>query len=216
MSQTQIQMQAASADANARERARTQAPRSGWLTRALALCVCAVALAGLSISACSSEDPVLFGNPDCPAGRCQSGATGSSSSGGTDCVPSGNVCMVRFGDDIFKPLFDATGAAKCADVTCHGDPANVQGRLLLVPGDAVASRQALLDYQFDNPAGPYITCTTPADSKILCNMSLGATANPYGKCSLTMPVVDNVGAQTLTQAQLELIAQWIACGAPNN
>lgn len=178
-----------------------------------------LALAGISVSACSSEDPVIFGDPDCPAGRCQTGSTGTGSSGGSDCMSDGGVCAVRFGEDIFTPLFDATGSAKCADVLCHGDPANVQGDLVLVPGDAAAARQALLAYQFDKPAGPYITCGTPADSKILGNMALDTgETNPYGKWPLLMPTTIDpaVDAKPLTAAQLELIFQWIACGAPNN
>lgn len=142
-----------------------------------------------------------------------------ASSGGTGCTAEGGVCAVRFGEDIFTPIFDSAGSAKCADVACHGDPANVQGDLLLVPGDAAASREALLAYQFDKPAGPYITCATPQDSKLLGNLAVAAgETNPYGKLPLLMPILGDpaVTAEPLTAQQLELIYQWIVCGAPNN
>lgn len=167
---------------------------------------------------CSTEETILF-DPSCPGGRCSAlaGGTGGGAAA-TDCPADADPsCPIKFGEQIFKPLFDAEGKAKCANAACHGDPANVQGGIVLVPGNAVASRQALLDYQFDNPAGPYIKCSPPEASKILCNLSLGPMVpNPYGKCLTTMPLVDDVGAQRLTEDELELIKGWIACGAPNN
>jgi hypothetical protein len=167
------------------------------------------------MAGCSTEETIIFGDPACPAGRCAAGS--GATSGGSDCNFDGGTCAVRFEEQIFTPIFDAEGTAKCANVQCHGDPLNIQGELLLVPGDAPASRAALLAYQFDKPAGPYITCATPDDSKLLCNMSVetGAT-NKYGKCITTMPLVDDLGAKRLTESELELLRGWIACGAPNN
>jgi hypothetical protein len=175
-----------------------------------------VAAASFLFAACSTEEEIIFGDPACPANRCQSGGAGGNS-GGTDCTTPDENCAVHFAADIFEPIFDANGSAKCANTQCHGNPMDLQGDLLLIPGDAFSSREALLAYQFDKPAGPYITCKNPAESKILCNMFLGiGVTNTYGKCLTTMPLVDELGAEPLTESQLELIAQWIACGAPNN
>ncbi len=174
------------------------------------------AVASFLVAACSTEEEVLFGDPACPANRCQAGAAGGTT-GGTDCTTPDEDCAVHFAADIFEPIFDANGSAKCANAQCHGNPMDIQGDLLLVPGDAFSSREALLAYQFDKPAGPYITCKNPQDSRILCNMFLGVgVTNKYGKCLTTMPLIDELGAQPLTESQLELLAQWIACGAPNN
>jgi hypothetical protein len=166
--------------------------------------------------ACSTEEDIIFGDPACPANRCQGGAAGGGDAV-TDCTMPDENCAVHFAADIFDPILDANGTAKCANTQCHGNPMDIQGDLLMAPGDAFLSREALLAYQFDKPAGPYITCKNPAESKILCNMFLGiGVTNKYGKCLTTMPLVDELGAQPLTESQLELIAQWIACGAPNN
>jgi len=194
------------------------APRSsapGRIRVALAALALAAA-ASFLVVACSTEEEIIFGDPACPANRCQSGGT-SGDSGGTDCTTPDESCAVHFAADIFEPIFDANGSAKCANTQCHGNPMDLQGDLLLVPGDAFSSREALLAYQFDKPAGPYITCKNPAESKILCNMFLGiGVTNKHGKCLTTMPLIDELGAEPLTESQLELIAQWIACGAPNN
>jgi hypothetical protein len=170
----------------------------------------------------ASDDPVLFGDPECVAGRCLNvgTASASSSSGGTDCKPDGGACSVQFATQIFDAILDVKGTAKCADVQCHGDPNNIQGDLLLVAGDALSSRKALLEYQFDKPAGPYITCGAPEDSRFLCNMLLeaGVTNKYAAKCATLMPTTlgPDVGQAPLTEAQLDLIAEWIKCGAPNN
>lgn len=190
--------------------------------RAAALALVALSLAASTYAlGCATDDPVVYGDPECVAGRCQNaaGSSSSSSSGASDCVPDGGDCGAKFTTEIFEAIMDTGGTAKCADVQCHGDPNNVQGDLLLVPGDAFASRKALLDYQFDKPAGPYITCGTPGDSRLLCNMLVepGAT-NKYGKCATLMPTTLGlqIGQVPLTEAQLDKIAEWIACGAPNN
>lgn len=193
------------------------APRSpvpGRIRIAIAALATAAA-ASFLIAACSTEEEIIFGDPACPANRCQSGAAGGP--GSSDCTTPDENCAVHFAADIFEPIFDANGSAKCANAQCHGNPMDIQGDLLLVPGDAFSSREALLAYQFDKPAGPYITCKNPPESRILCNMFLGVgVTNTYGKCLTTMPLIDELGAQPLTESQLELIAQWIACGAPNN
>lgn len=174
------------------------------------------AVASVVVAACSTEEEIIFGDPACPANRCQASAAGGTGEG-TDCTMPDENCAVHFAADIFEPIFDANGSAKCANAQCHGNPADIQGDLVLVPGDAFSSREALLAYQFDKPAGPYITCQNPPESRILCNMFLGiGVTNTYGKCLTTMPLIDELGAEPLTESQLELIAQWIACGAPNN
>jgi hypothetical protein len=195
------------------------APRSlsaGRIRVALAALAMAAAASFLA-AACSTEEEIIFGDPACPANRCQAAGAAGGTGEGTDCTNPDENCAVHFAADIFDPIFDANGSAKCANTQCHGNPMDIQGDLLLVPGDAFSSREALLKYQFDKPAGPYITCKNPPESRILCNMFLGiGVTNTYGKCLTTMPLIDELGAEPLTEMQLELIAQWIACGAPNN
>jgi hypothetical protein len=171
---------------------------------------------------CSTEDEILFGGPEaCIAGRCTGNSTTSTASGGSDCMggdPDAG-CAVSFKTDIYDALLSEAGKARCADAQCHGDAADPGGDFYFPPKDAAAARTALLSYQLDNPAGPYVTCAAPAMSKLLCNMFLGVgNTNPYGKCGSTMPQLLNpdVGQAVLTQADLELIEDWITCGAPNN
>lgn len=198
--------------------------RGAMRARAVALiaAIVGIGVAGAYASGCSTEEAVMYGDPDCVAGRCLNVSTASSTSGGTDCMPNGDGggCAVSFTNDIFDAIMDTKGTAKCADAQCHGDPNNVQGDLLLVPGDALSSRKALLAYQFDKPAGPYITCETPEESRFLCNMLLEAgVTNKYAtKCATLMPTTLGlqIGQVPLTEAQLDMIAEWIKCGAPNN
>lgn len=135
-------------------------------------------------------------------------------------MPSDAACTVSFATDVFDAIMDVGGTAKCADAQCHGDPNNIQGDLLLIPGDAGGSRKALIEYQFDKPAGPYITCGKLEDSRLLCNMLLesGVTNKYATKCATLMPTTLGlqIGQLPLTEAQLDTIAEWIKCGAPNN
>lgn len=192
-------------------------------SRAAAALLLASTLAAASAYAlgCATDEPVNFGDPDCVAGRCLNvGSSSSSSSGGTDCVPSDAACTVSFATNVFAAIMDVGGSAKCADAQCHGDPNNIQGDLLLVANDAFSSWKALLAYQFDKPAGPYITCGKPEDSRLLCNMLLesGVTNKYATKCPTLMPTTLGlqIGQMPLTEAQLDTIAEWIKCGAPNN
>lgn len=132
----------------------------------------------------------------------------------------GGACDVSFKTDIYDALLSEVGKAKCADAGCHGDMAAPGAKDFFLPaGSASDAHAALLAYQFDSPAGPYISCGSPDDSRFLCNMFLGAgNPNPYPKCGTTMPQLTNpnVSQEVLTLADLELIKEWIKCGAPNN
>jgi hypothetical protein len=112
------------------------------------------------------------------------------------------------------PILDK---AKCADGACHavgsGQPPE------LMAGNASAMRQALLDHQLLGK--PYIVPCDPMASRMPCNMKLGSMTglNTYGDCSPRMPKVsatDAVADDYLIQTDVNTIAEWITCGAPDN
>src|SRR5262245_49719906 len=111
---------------------------SARATAALAVVVAAAAASSYAIG-CATEETILFADPGaCIAGKCLAGAasgSGSGSSGGTDCTAPDAGCNVKWKTDIFDGIVDVAGTAKCAEVTtCHGDPMNPQGDLILFPG----------------------------------------------------------------------------------
>jgi hypothetical protein len=196
--------------------------RMSAAARVFVTLIAAMGLASVYALGCATEEEIRFGGPEaCIGGRCSgspsptsTGSTMSTASGGSDCM--GGACDVSFKTDIYEPLLSATGTTKCADALCHGNAAAAEGDFFFPDGDASAARAALLGYQIDDV--PYVTCSTPMNSKVLCNMFLGAgMTNKYGKCGTTMPYLQGeVIAEVLTEAQLDLIAEWIACGAPDN
>jgi hypothetical protein len=167
---------------------------------------------------CATEESVNFGDASCVAGGCLGGpgsSTTTSSSGGPCTV--NDACTVSFRDDIFTPILDATGTANCATASanCH---ATGVGNLTIPEGDAAAAYAALTAYLLDDapgPAGPYIVPCDPSASRWLCNMKGEAGANPFGTCGSTMPLIGGT-VVPLTTTQLETIAEWITCGAPDN
>lgn len=160
---------------------------------------------------CSTEDEIIF-STKCVAGRCNedpAGATSGATSGGsvatTDCPDKDVVdpnCPL-WASAIFTQIIDEGAAGNCAGSGCHSGIGASEP--VLVPGNAKATRVALLTYQFENPAGPYVSCENPDSSKILCNLSNENT------CGLPMPQ-----GSDLTQPQIDLIKEWITCGAPDN
>jgi hypothetical protein len=144
-----------------------------------------------------------------------SGSSGSSSSG--MCMPDAG-CAVSFANDVF-PILENT--AKCSAAVCHG-PGAAQAPVM-TPGDAKATVQVLLGHPFNEGSDPYIVPCNPAASKMICNMKLdtGNDTNPFGPdCLPRMPKVkiadDGVADAPLTVMELNKIAEWISCGAPDN
>jgi hypothetical protein len=169
--------------------------------------------------ACSTVEPVTFADGgDCVAGGCQNnGATTTSSSGGNCAVdPS---CAVSFKTDLFEGIFD--GPAGCTETTvCHG-ASSAPGGVSMETGKAAAALTSLKAAKIPaipGPAGPYIVGCDQTHSGILCNMAVdvdaGAT-NPFGTCGHPMPIT-LAGGMKLTSDQLQKIADWITCGAPDN
>lgn len=159
---------------------------------------------------CSTEDEIRFGDPSCVAGRCESGPTGAASGGSaasTDCPGKGveGPECPSWKSEIFDPIVDESGAGQCAASGCHSG--TIDSDLVLVPGDAKATRLALLTYQFKDPAGRYVSCEAPENSMILCNLSEADT------CGKLMP---QIVKPKLDQTQIDLFAEWIKCGAPDN
>ena len=173
-----------------------------------------VALVGLT--GCASEVIPNYGDPAQVAGGVGGGAPTTSSSGSstttsttaTECTPDPE-CDVSFAEDVF-PLLDTKGGCAAAS-PCHQSGAK---GLTLMPGDVAGYYAALTGYTLDDPADPYIVPCDPDKSTILCNLQLADGAqNPYGKCGTSMPYT---AAASPTPAELDLIKDWIACGAPNN
>jgi len=183
----------------------------------LSLVLSSFSLGAVLTASCSTVDPITFADGGgCVAGGCfddmpTTGATTSSSTGGS-CTPgSGCVTMRSFQNDVF-PILEGSGG--CTQSSCHGSTDN--GKLLLPTGNAAASHAALVLYSLDSnpgPTGPYVVPCDPQNSKLLCNLVLaGGAQNPYGNCGSSMPI----GTSQMTAAELDLIAEWIACGALDN
>ncbi len=114
-------------------------------------------------------------------------------------------------NDIFAGIL--AGPAGCTSTSCHGGGA---GGLQLSASDSHAAYTTLLAYDLPaTPSKPYVAPCNPAGSGFPCNMapSGDAGANPYGACGIVMPVGAFAGLST---NQIDQIAEWIACGAPEN
>jgi hypothetical protein len=167
----------------------------------------ALAVAALAVPSCATEESVRFGEPD--GG---SGSPGETTGGVCDVNP---MCKVSFANDIFKPIID--GSAGCTGAAlCHGGD-TPQGDMILKPGDAHGAYTEIVNYQLKKspgPAGSYVEPCDKKSSRLLCNSAVDGAENPYGHCGTAMPF--GSGATKLTSKQLETIAEWIVCGAPEN
>lgn len=174
---------------------------------------------------CATEEIPQYGDPakviggvgatGSGAGSSSSGSGSSSSSG--MCMPDAG-CMVSFKNDVF-PILEMK--AKCSDAACHAPGANHVP--VMTPGDSAATLQSLLMHPFqEDPNSPYISPCNVTASKIICNMKLdtGNNTNPYvpQDCLPRMPKVqsDAVDDAPLSVTDLNKIAEWISCGAPDN
>lgn len=170
------------------------------------------------IGACSTVETQNFSDGDCVAGGCQQ-ASGSSSSGASSSSSSSGQCTVdqscavKWSTDIFANILDTQAAGCTAASLCHGDG---KGNLTLTPGDAHGAYVALAAWTMakDPQMGKaYIAPCDPTGSGMLCNMKAeSGSTNAYGECGSLMPLVGT----SLTMDQLNTIADWIACGAPEN
>lgn len=183
---------------------------------AVLLLCCGVAL-GL---ACATEEDVNFGDPARVATGASAASSTSSSStsggggAGGNCEPD-PACAVSFATDVYADLL--VGVGGCTTGGCHLPPA-ASGSLSFPADDASAAYDVLVAYTLTDettPAnsGPYIVKCNPETSRLLCNLRAadGPGANPHGECGALMPL-----AGGYTTEQLDKVAQWIECGAPNN
>jgi hypothetical protein len=127
-------------------------------------------------------------------------------------------CAVSFKNDVF-PLLETK--AKCSDANCHAPGANHPP--VMTAGDASATLAVLLMHPFqEDPGAPYIVPCNVTASKMICNMRLdtGNDTNPFvpKDCLPRMPkaLADNVDDAALSVDELNKIAEWISCGAPDN
>lgn len=165
---------------------------------------------GVTITSCASEESIKFGLPD--AGKNPASGATSTSGGACHVDPT---CKVSFKTDIFAAILD--GPAGCTGAKlCHGGD-TPQGDMILKPGDAHAAFDELVNYQLKSkpgPGGAYISPCDAMGSRLLCNTAISDGDNPYGVCGTVMPL--GGAATKLTRKQLDTLAEWIACGAPEN
>jgi hypothetical protein len=175
----------------------------------------------LFLVACATEEQVEFGDPDKFDGSFNSDLTGPG-----DCSVN-NACGVSWSNRVHAAIFAAPfGGSEpsggCGAPACHDEGA---GGLLFPSDDADEAYFRLTSYELVG-GRPYIVPCHPELSHLMCNLKFAdGTDNPYvgedeefsGGCGSPMPKPDeNVPAEPLNQDQLEDIAEWIACGAPQN
>lgn len=170
---------------------------------------------------CETAEQVAFGDPARVAG----GIPDTVGPGG-DCDVN-NACAVSWENRVYIGIFDAPFDASepsggCAETRCH---ANGAGGLTFPSDNPGEGYFRITSYTLVG-GRPYIVPCHPELSHIMCNLRFAAgVTNPYvgddeaftGGCGSPMPKPDeNVPAEPLTQEQLDDIAEWIACGAPQN
>lgn len=202
-----------------RPRARAKRSRSRWYAAA------AAAFAGgtlLFAFSCATQESHDFSNGVCVAGGCEelaAGVSGSASSSSGICVVDAG-CPVSFATDIYAGLLD-TSLAKCTNASCHGNDAGGMGGVTLLPGDPLDAYNALTAATLRAGTDQYVVPCDPMGSGMLCSMAVSSGNNPFGSCGNTMPTTLGLPADAgtptdLTPSDLQTIATWIQCGAPNN
>ena len=183
--------------------------------------LCAV-VAVAALAGCATEEDVLFGEP----GRVAGGIPERPQDVMLPCEVNG-ACLVSWRLDIFPNIFNApiggdVPSGGCTVGECHADGA---GGLLMPPTSEGESYFNLIDYQLVG-GRPYIVPCRPELSHMMCNLKfadgvnndfIGPNENFTGGCGSPMPKPsENVQADDLDQDQLDAIAEWILCGAPQN
>lgn len=181
--------------------------------------VIALAIAGFG---CATEEDVNFGEP----GRVAGGIPDRPEDVVAPCEVNG-ACLVSWRNDIFPNIFNApiggeVPSGGCTVSECHADGA---GGLRMPPTSEGESYFNLIDYQLVG-GRPYIVPCQPQLSHMMCNLKfaegvdnefIGPDQEFTGGCGSPMPKPDDdVEADPLSQEQLNDIAEWILCGAPQN
>jgi hypothetical protein len=120
-------------------------------------------------------------------------------------------------------MLDTGGTAKCTTAgPCHGNvDGGGQGGLVLPPNDPATAytnltASTLKTAPLPNAAASkrYVVPGDPGHSGMTCNMNVSSGGtNPFGQCGHGMP---NAVGMDLDVEQIDTIATWISCGAPNN
>lgn len=174
------------------------------LPLALLVSVWAAAGCGVGDQICTPESNYGDKSDDCPYGP-----PGGPKPPVGDCadIPQKTAaeCMTpkTWSADVF-PIFATTegGTAGCGIGACHGDEVSYS-RVFLPPTNAKAGYDALTKYE-GSQKYPYVNSSAPEHSWILCNLE-----DPPG-VGAVMPAPPG----TLTQADIDIIREWLECGAP--
>ncbi len=146
------------------------------------------------------------------------GGTSSSSTGGGQCVVDAN-CTVSFAADVYTKIL-LGGGHNCAETSsCHGSSEAPGGEILVIDPQKVAVAYDAVTKGTLIAGAPLVTACDPSKSGLLCNLVVDPASgtNPYPKCgNIPMPFASPPSGTKLTVDEVNTIAQWISCGAPNN
>lgn len=113
-------------------------------------------------------------------------------------------CATSWQTDVF-PIVDAS----CNLNTCHRGGEGSVAQEPLLNGDPAEDYASLVAFQLETGAAPLpyvdLCSVDPAASAITCNL------DPDDTCGALMPRGD-----VLTAEQRQILAAWLACGAPEN
>jgi hypothetical protein len=180
-----------------------------WLAIALVLCGCA------------TEEEIEFGDPAFVAGGHAPDPTEPP-----PCIPSG-ACAKSWRTHVYPGIFDApldgeAPSGACAAPGCHDQGS---GGFFFPTSNAAEAYIRLTGFELYG-ARKYIVPCHPQLSHALCNLRFQPDVdNPYvgedlpltGGCGSPMPKPDElVPSSPLNQEQLDTLAEWITCGAPDN
>jgi hypothetical protein len=174
----------------------SRAERQAALAMTLALGV----LPAAGAVACSTAETVAFtdGGPVAAGSLACSSDSATIDAGVVACAPDGGS-KVSFEKDIFEGILEKEPG--CTAKECHGDATPPK----MV--DASTAYQQLKSHVLAGTNQRYIVPGDAGASKILCNLA------DCNGCGVSMPIR---GGTKLTQDDLNTIARWIACGAPEN
>ena len=116
--------------------------------------------------------------------------------------------------DLYAKLFSANGAARCADVSCHGGTG--QGPSL--GGDPRTAYEGLVAYGVIDPKQPVTDAgalVVPDDVAVLINIVSPGTLADGGVRPPRMPR-PVCGTRPLTPVEIEAIRAWGLAGAKND
>lgn len=110
--------------------------------------------------------------------------------------------------DLYRDLFGPTGAAKCADPSCHGTAGTTASRVGILCADQAGCRESLLDKGWIQDPGDF---TAPESSGFYTVLRrCDANNETVG----TMPL--RPASYHFSPASLARVATWLRNGAPND